>query len=170
MTRGSVDVARSRIVVRTTAVEVHGRVTLGHEPKTKRSQRTAPVARSIMRRIEQHLVNHVGSEADALVFTAAMGGPRSARPSPVTSGILRLTERDWLADVPPRSGTALSPSWWPPAATSERSRSGPGTTVSPPPRPATETCSKTVQPKPFGRLEALLGGGDLPPGRQGLDG
>jgi integrase len=40
LTRGSVDMLRSRILVRTTAVEVHRRVTLGHEPKTKRSQRS----------------------------------------------------------------------------------------------------------------------------------
>jgi integrase len=75
LTRSSVDVLRSRIVVRTTAVEVHGQVTLGHEPKTRRSVRTVPVARSIMRRIEQHLADYVGPEPDALVFTASKGGP-----------------------------------------------------------------------------------------------
>jgi integrase len=39
LARGSVDVLRSRILVRTTAVEVRGRVTLGHDPKTRRSKR-----------------------------------------------------------------------------------------------------------------------------------
>lgn len=75
LTRGSIDVLRSRILVRTTAVEVHGRVTLGHEPKTKRSVRAVPIARSIMRRIDNHLVSFVGPEAEALLFTAAKGGP-----------------------------------------------------------------------------------------------
>jgi len=33
LTRACVDVLRSRIIVRTTAVEVRGKVALGHEPK-----------------------------------------------------------------------------------------------------------------------------------------
>jgi integrase len=45
------------------------------EPKTRRSKRTIPIARSVMRRLEQHVAAHVGSEADALVFTARRGGP-----------------------------------------------------------------------------------------------
>jgi integrase len=75
LTRASVDVLRSRIIVTSTAVEVHGRVTLGHEPKTKRSKRTVPVARSVMRRIDEHLAAHVGGNPDGLVFTASRGGP-----------------------------------------------------------------------------------------------
>ena len=75
LTRASVDVLRSRLVIMTTAVEVHGKVTLGHEPKTKRSKRTIPVARSVMRRIEDHLASEVGPGSDALVFTARRGGP-----------------------------------------------------------------------------------------------
>jgi integrase len=75
LTRGSVDVIRSRILVQTTAVEVHGKVTLGNEPKTKRSKRSVPVARSVMRRLEDHLAQHVGPGSDALLFTATNGGP-----------------------------------------------------------------------------------------------
>jgi integrase len=48
LTRASIDVLRSRITITSTAVEVHGHVTLGNEPKTSRSKRTVPVARSVM--------------------------------------------------------------------------------------------------------------------------
>jgi integrase len=75
LTRASVDLLRSRIFVTTTAVEVHGQVSLGHEPKTRRSKRTVPVAHSVMRRIEQHLTSYVAPDPDALVFTATRGGP-----------------------------------------------------------------------------------------------
>lgn len=75
LTRSNVDVLRSRIRVVSTAVEVRGHITLGNEPKTRRSRRTVPVARSVMRRIEQHLAEFVQPEADALVFTAPGGGP-----------------------------------------------------------------------------------------------
>ncbi len=75
LTRACVDVLRSRLIVMTTAVEVHGKVTVGHEPKTKRSKRSVPVARSVMSRIEDHLSSEVGPEPDALVFTAPRGGP-----------------------------------------------------------------------------------------------
>ncbi|GAA1434295.1 hypothetical protein GCM10009616_28280 [Microlunatus lacustris] len=75
LTRASIDALRSRIIVESTAIEVHGKVTLGQEPKTRRSKRTIPVARSVMRRLEQHLADHVGREPDALVFTARRGGP-----------------------------------------------------------------------------------------------
>jgi integrase len=72
---GNSDVLRPRIIVTSTAVEVQGKVTLGHEPKTKRSKRTIPVARSVMRRIEHHLATYVDPGPDALVFTGARGGP-----------------------------------------------------------------------------------------------
>ena len=75
LTRASVDVLRSRLLVTSTAVEVHGKVTLGHEPKTKRSRRAVPIARSVMRRIEAHLDEFVRPEPDALVFTTRRGGP-----------------------------------------------------------------------------------------------
>ena len=61
-------------------VEVRGHVTLGNEPKTSRSKRTVPVARSVMRRLEKHLANFVGPEPDALVFTAPRGGPLGRQP------------------------------------------------------------------------------------------
>ena len=75
LTRRDVDVLRSRIRVRTTAVEVRGHVTLGQEPKTRRSKRSVPVARSVMRQLEEHLAAHVDPAPDALVFTAPRGGP-----------------------------------------------------------------------------------------------
>jgi integrase len=70
LTRASIDVLQSRIRVTATAVEVRGHVSLGNEPKTARSKRTVPIARSVMRRLEEHLMTYVGHEADALVFTA----------------------------------------------------------------------------------------------------
>ena len=73
--RRDVDPLRSRIRVTGTAVELHGQVTLDNEPKTTRSKRTVPIARSVMRRIEQHLDDHVEAASDSLVFTALNGGP-----------------------------------------------------------------------------------------------
>ena len=73
--RRDIDPLRSRIHVVHTAVELRGRVTLDNEPKTTRSKRSVPVARSIMRRLEEHLLEFVDGSADALVFTAPGGGP-----------------------------------------------------------------------------------------------
>ncbi|MCW2805734.1 MAG: putative integrase, partial [Propionibacteriaceae bacterium] len=75
LTRANVDLRRSRIIVSTTAVEIGGKITLGNEPKTRRSRRSVPVARRVMQQIEEHLRDHVDPEGDALVFTAAQGGP-----------------------------------------------------------------------------------------------
>jgi integrase len=75
LTRANIDALRSRIIVETTAIEVHGKVRLGQEPKTRRSKRTVPLARSVMRRLEQHLADHVESEPDALALMARRGGP-----------------------------------------------------------------------------------------------
>ena len=92
-------VLRSRITVVSTAVEVRGHVTIGNEPKTSRSKRTVPVARSVMRRLEEHLANFVCPEPDALVFTAPRGGPlarslfsrRVWRPAVLRAGIPSIT-------------------------------------------------------------------------------
>ena len=73
--RRDIDPLRSRIRVTSTAVQLRGRVTLDNEPKTTRSKRSVPVARSVMRRLELHLSEFVESTADALVFTAPEGGP-----------------------------------------------------------------------------------------------
>jgi integrase len=75
LTRASIDAARSRITITSTAVQVGGKVTLGHEPKTPRYKRTIPVARSVMRRLDQHLATYVEPGSGALVFTASKGGP-----------------------------------------------------------------------------------------------
>jgi integrase len=99
LTRANVDVLRSRISVVSTAVEVRGHVTLGSEPKTSRSKRTVPVARSVMRSIDRHLASYVGPEADALVFTAPRGGPlarslfsrRVWRPAAHAAGLSGIT-------------------------------------------------------------------------------
>jgi len=73
--RRDIDPLRSRIRVTSTAVQLRGQVTLDNEPKTTRSKRSVPVARSVMRRLEQHLAEFVDASADALVFTAPAGGP-----------------------------------------------------------------------------------------------
>lgn len=75
LTRANVDVRRSRIIVSSTAVEISGKITLGNEPKTRRSKRSVPVARSVMGRIEEHFRQHVAPEGGALVFTGSRGGP-----------------------------------------------------------------------------------------------
>ena len=61
-TQANVDLARSRMTVRATAVKVQGAATFGQEPKTARSKRVAPVARPIIRRIEVHLPAHLVRE------------------------------------------------------------------------------------------------------------
>lgn len=98
LTRAHVDVLRSRIIVATTAVEVHGKVVLGQQPKTVRSRRSVPVARSVMRRIEDHLKDFVGTSPDALVFEAPAGGPlfrvfgrRVLRPAVQRAGLGDIT-------------------------------------------------------------------------------
>ncbi len=81
--RRDIDPQRSRIRVTSTAVQLRGRVTLDNEPKTTRSKRSVPVARSVMRRLELHLSEFVEPTSDAfihssfflLVFTAPAGGP-----------------------------------------------------------------------------------------------
>lgn len=75
LTHCNVDVMRSRIIVATTAVEVHGAVMLGQEPKTRRSKRMVPVARSVMARVEDHLEGFTAPDSEALVFTSSNGGP-----------------------------------------------------------------------------------------------
>ena len=75
LTRASIDVRRSRIVVSSTVVEVNGKITLGNEPKTRRSKRSVPVARAVMRQLEEHLHQFVGPEGDALVSTGSRGEP-----------------------------------------------------------------------------------------------
>ena len=82
LTRASIDVLRSRIAVASTAVEVRGHVTLGHEPKTSRYKRTVPVARSVIRRLEKHLATFVGPEPDALAFTPRVGPLASCEGGP----------------------------------------------------------------------------------------
>jgi integrase len=61
-------------------------VTLGHEPKTARSKRTVPVARSVIRRLEEHLATFVGPEPGALVFTAPRAAQSPAACSVAASG------------------------------------------------------------------------------------
>ena len=75
LTRANIDIRRSRLVVTSTAVEVNGKITLGNEPKTLRSKRAVPVARAVMRQLEDHLQRFVRPDSDALVFTGSRGGP-----------------------------------------------------------------------------------------------
>ncbi len=73
--RCDIGVDRSRIYVTHTAVEVHGKITLDNEPKTTRSKRIVPIARSVMSRIQDHLDGYVEPQSDALLFTSPGGGP-----------------------------------------------------------------------------------------------
>lgn len=72
--RRRVDVLRGRISVQETLSDVNGELTFG-EPKTKRSRRTVPLPRSIVREHEAHLARYPGPGADALVFTGHKGAP-----------------------------------------------------------------------------------------------
>jgi integrase len=96
--RCDIDTGRSRILVTHTAVEVNGKVTLDNEPKTTRSKRSVPVARSVMRRIVAHLDEFVNPQGDALLFTSPSGGPlfrafgnRVLRPAVVAAGLDDIT-------------------------------------------------------------------------------
>ena len=72
--RQDVDLMRSRIHVTHTAVELRGEITLDNPPKTTRSVRSVPVARSVMLRVRAHLESFVGAGNSDLVFTTAAGG------------------------------------------------------------------------------------------------
>jgi integrase len=72
--RGRVDVLRPRVTVCETATDIGGKITFG-EPKTPKSRRTVPLARSIMREVEQHLAVNVEPDPDALIFTSPTGNP-----------------------------------------------------------------------------------------------
>lgn len=96
--RRDIDHNRSRIRVSHTAVEVRGRITLDNLPKTTRSIRSVPIARSVMRRLQDHLERFVGPCGDDLVFVAPGGGPlfRSfsrtvLRPAVTATGLRDIT-------------------------------------------------------------------------------
>lgn len=99
LTRANIDTRRSRIRVASTAIEIRGHVTLAQEPKTPRSKRTIPVARSVMRRLETHLDEFVSQDPESLVFTSPKGGPlarsnftrRVWQPAAAAAGLSRIT-------------------------------------------------------------------------------
>jgi integrase len=72
--RKRMDVLRGRVTVAETLVEVNGELSFG-EPKTKRSRRTAPLPRRIVKELDAHLARYVAPDADALVFTGPKGAP-----------------------------------------------------------------------------------------------
>ena len=74
LARENVDQLRSRLTVASTAIEVGGAVLFGQEPKTARSRRTVPIARSVMSRVAEHLDRFVVPEPDARVFTSDSDG------------------------------------------------------------------------------------------------
>lgn len=84
-----------------TAIEIKGHVTLGHEPKTRRSKRTIPVARSVTERLQTHVDEFVGDRADSLVFSSPLGMPlvrsnfsrRVWQPTTVQAGLEGVTLR-----------------------------------------------------------------------------
>ena len=72
--RGRIDVLRSRVTVCETAPDIGGKITFG-EPKTPKSRRTIPLARSIMREVEKHLGEYVETGPDAQPLQLAMVAP-----------------------------------------------------------------------------------------------
>jgi integrase len=141
-----------------TADEVRGHITLGQEPKTQRSRRTVPVARSVMRQLEAHLAEFVDPDPEALVFTAPHGGP--LRRSLFSRRVWRRAVKrpGCRASRSTASGTASSRSWSRQVATCGKCRSGPVTT----------NVAFTLTPygglfedgseEAVSRLDALLGG------------
>jgi integrase len=126
--RRDIDPMRSRIRITSTAVELRGHVTLDNEPKTTRSKRSVPVARSVMRRLEDHLSQFVDSTGDALVFTALQVAHFSDHGEGTSCG-RPCCAPGWTTSPSTDLGTALSRSWSPRAVTYARSPSGRGTTV-----------------------------------------
>jgi integrase len=90
--RRNIDPLRSRIHVVHTAVEVRGRVTLNNEPKTTRSKRSVPVARSIMRRLEEHLLG-LGDGLDVALFGGEV--PTTIMKGLAVSARLSASDRSW---------------------------------------------------------------------------
>jgi hypothetical protein len=62
---------RSRVTVCETATDIGGKITFG-EPKTPKSRRTIPLARSIMAEVEQHMAGYVEAGPDANPRLAAV--------------------------------------------------------------------------------------------------
>jgi integrase len=72
--RSRVDSLRSRVAVAETLIEANGQLVIG-PPKTKRSRRTVPLPRRVMRELENHLDKCVLSVPESLVFSGPKGGP-----------------------------------------------------------------------------------------------
>jgi integrase len=70
--RRRVDVLRGRVTVAETLSDVGGVLSTG-QPKTKRSRRTVPLPRSIVREVDAHLSQYTAPNADAFVFTGPTG-------------------------------------------------------------------------------------------------
>ena len=73
--RGRVDVLRGRVTVAESMVDIAGYPLSFSEPKTKRSRRTVPLPRRVVRELEAHLAHYAGPQAGALVFTGPTGAP-----------------------------------------------------------------------------------------------
>lgn len=130
--RRDVDPQRSRIRVAQTAVQLRGQITLDNEPKTKRSVRSIPVARAVMRRLERHLDEYTGPSGTPWSSRPPGEGRCSAR-SALPCCDRRFSGPDSTTSPSTGSGTASWPSWWRQDATSARSQSGPATTAWPSP-------------------------------------
>jgi integrase len=72
--RKRVDVLRGRVTVAETLSDVDGELTFG-PPKTRRSRRTVPLPRRIVKELRAHLDTYVAPGRDALVFTGPKGAP-----------------------------------------------------------------------------------------------
>ena len=102
--RGRVDMLRSRVTVCETATDIGGKITFG-EPKTPKSRRTVPLARSIMREVEQHLGEYVAPGPDALIFTSPTGNPLYRASSGRRCGSRRSRRQGWTGCGSTTSGT-----------------------------------------------------------------
>ena len=140
--RCDIGVDRSRLYVTHTAVEVYGKITLDNEPKTTRSKRIVPIARSVMGRIRDHLDGHVEPQSDALLFTSPGGGPLFRAFGNRVLGQPSAGPA-WTTSPSTDCATATWRSWSRPAAMCGRCLSGPATTAWPSPSLATAACSTT---------------------------
>lgn len=71
--RKHVDLDRGCVRIAETMVEADGKITFG-PPKTKRSRRTVPLPRRVVKELQDHLDRFVEESPDALVFTGPRGG------------------------------------------------------------------------------------------------
>jgi integrase len=73
--RRNIDPLHATVSVEDQAVELANGSTVFGPPKTDAGRRTVAIPEAIMADLEAHLADHVGPDADALLFTSSTGGP-----------------------------------------------------------------------------------------------